>query len=209
MTQTWRRPPPKHPTQATTPAEERPAAGEADTPDQKEPGDAHAAALRMLEGAARYGVTSKETITKVIHFAHAPDHILRRAAIPALARLAGRDGHLPLVSLLGDPNATIQGEAAEALALTENKDAIEPIKALLEHKNPEVALRAAIALGRLKDQSGLAVAIRLLRRDNPQTQFAAFALGIIVGQRFRRSAEGVAAARQYIKQYKLKRTFKD
>ncbi len=171
---------------------------------EKSPSGAREAALRVLEGASRHGVTSNDTVEKIVRIAGSPDCVLRRATIPALAHVTGPDGYDTLIRLLDDPNTTIQAEAAQALGGLGVGEAIEPLKTLLSHKQPEVALQAALGLGRLGDRSGLPVTIRFLRKDNPHTRLAVRAFGAIVGQRFRSSPEGIAAARRHLKKAKKK-----
>ena len=170
----------------------------------KSPGGTREAALRVLDGAARHGFTSNDTVEKIVHISGSSDWSLRRAAIPALAQISGPDGYGTLIRLLDDPNATIQAEAAQALGGLGVREAIDPLKTLLSHEQPEVALQAAMGLGRLSDQSGLPVAIRFLRKDNPHTRLAVRVFGAIVGQRFRATPEGIAAARRHLKNGKKK-----
>lgn len=162
------------------------------------------AALRVLEGVARYGVTSRDTIDKVVRLARGSDHMLRRASISALVQISGPSGYLTLIELLNDPNPSIQGEAAEALGTLGIDQAIEPLKDLLSRDDGNVALRAAVALARLKDSSGRALAIRRVREDGPHAGLAAFALGLIEGCRFRPNRGGVEEARRYLKRRKIK-----
>lgn len=174
-----------------------------ETPDAKSLGGVREAALRVLNGATRHGVTCNDTVEKIVRISRSSDWVLRRAAIPALAQISGPDGYDTLIRLLDDPNATIQAEAAQALGGLCAREAIEPLKTLLSHKQPEVALQAAMGLGRLNDQSGLPVAIRFLRKDNPHTRLAVRVFGTIVGQKFRSSPEGIAAARRHLKKAKM------
>jgi HEAT repeat protein len=184
---------------------ERPVGKRNNTDPERKPDSALSAreqSLRLLANIARHGITSKETISKIIRLTLSPDHVVRRATIPALFQARGPEASVALVNLLHDPNAQTQGDAAEILGRLEASSASEPLKTLLAHDDAMVALRAAEALGRLKDDSGLAVAIRYLRTDQDHTPLAAQVFGVIVGQRFRPTSDGVAQARRYLKKAK-------
>ena len=161
--------------------------------------------LRMLRSVARNGISNKETFRDVARLTISPDHIVRKATIPALFQIRGSEAELALINLLRDPNASIQAEAAEMLGYLDNERAITPLTELLEHRNVEVALRAAEALGRLGDQSGLKVVVRLLRSDHQHTPLAARAFGTILNEHFRPGERGVTQARLFLKRRKWTR----
>lgn len=158
--------------------------------------------LRMLRSVARNGISNKETFHDVARLTISPDHIVRKATIPALFQIRGSEAALALINLLRDPNASIQAEAAEMLGHLDDERAITPLTELLEHRNVELALRAAEALGRLGDQSGLQVAVRLLRSDHEHTPLAARAFGTILNERFRPGQRGVTEARLFLNRRK-------
>ncbi|UCE58753.1 MAG: HEAT repeat domain-containing protein [Phycisphaerales bacterium] len=153
-------------------------------------------ALRSLAYAGSSKITSRQAINKVELLAASDDHVVRRAAIPALMQIPGAEGRDSLLRMLADSNWEIQVEAAEALGSMGAKDAIAQLKKLLMHRKAEVALRVAAVLGRLGDRSGLSVVSRYLPKDNPHTREAVRVFGIITGKRFRLSGEGIAQARQ-------------
>ena len=155
--------------------------------------------LRMLRSVARNGISNKETFRDVARLTISPDHIVRKATIPALFQIRGSEAELAFINLLRDPNASIQAEAAEMLGHLDDERAITPLTELLEHRSVEVALRAAEALGRLGDQSGLQVAVRLLRSNHEHTSLAARALGTILNERFRPGQRGITEARLFLK----------
>lgn len=156
-------------------------------------------ALRLLSAAANTGVSSKETINKIVLLSGSDDHSVRRASIPALLQITSPEGRLGLEGFLQDPNPQIQVEAAEALACIDATGSIRQIKELLKHEEADVALRVASALGRLNDRSGLAVVRRYLFGKGPHTRAAVRTLGIIVGRKFRLNEAGLADARKYMK----------
>ena len=191
-------------TAATT--EKEGSADERAETDQDESDSAFGArerSLRMLANAARYGITSKETISNIIRLTLSPDFAIRRATLAALFEARGPEATAALVNLLHDPSVQIQAEAVEILGRLEAASAVEPLKELLTHDDDVVALRTAEALGRLKDDSGLAAAIRHLRSDHRHTRLAAQVLGVIVGQTFRSTPSGVTQARKYRKKARL------
>jgi hypothetical protein len=154
--------------------------------------------LRALALAASLKRNSREALTKVLLLSASDDHVVRRAAIPALLQIAGPEAKEGLVRLLEDVNPQIQIEAAEALGQLNAKTAIEPIRRLLRHEKVDVTLRAAAVLGRLDDRSGLTVVRHYLAKDNPHTRDAVRTLGIIMGRRFRLNEQGIAEARREI-----------
>lgn len=158
--------------------------------------------LRTLRSVAKTGIATKETFRDVARLTLSPDHVVRRATIPALFQIRGPQAEQALINLLNDPNAAIQAEAAETLGHLDAQSAVTPLTELLDHRNEELALRAAEALGRLGDRSGLHLAVRLLRSDHEFTSLAARALGTIVNQRFRPGHRGVVEARCFLKQEK-------
>ncbi|MFQ5589740.1 MAG: HEAT repeat domain-containing protein [Phycisphaerae bacterium] len=156
-------------------------------------------ALRLLASASSAGVTSNSQIDKIVMLSSSGDHVIRRAAIPALMQITSAAGRLGLEALLRDPNSQIQLEAAEALGSIGAEASIEPLKELLTHKKPDVALRTAAVLGRLNDRSGLAVVRRYMSKGNPHARDAVRAFGVIVGRKFRLNDEGIEEASRYLK----------
>lgn len=161
-------------------------------------------ALAVLAAAGASSSMSKNTVNKVILLAGSPDQAVRHATIPVLMNIPRRDAVQVLVRLLGDVNASIQVDAVDALGQLKATEAIEPLQELLRHEEPEVAIRAAETLGKMDDRSGLGVLARYVRSDTSLNRRAARALGIMLGERFRPNADGVAAARQYLKVNKIK-----
>ena len=161
-------------------------------------------ALGVLAAAGAARNMSKQTIAKVVMMSISADHVVRRATIPVLMQITGPEGVMALIDRLNDANATVQGEAAEALGQLRATQAIGDLRKLLRHHDREVALRAAEALGRMDDKSGLRVAARQVHGDDPLNRRAARVLGTIVGQPFRATNEGVAAARRYVKANRIK-----
>ena len=161
-------------------------------------------ALSVLAAASAARTMSKQTIAKVVMMSISSDHVVRRATIPVLMQITGPEGVMALTDRLNDANATIQGEAAEALGQLRATQAIGDLRKLLRHNNKEVALRAAEALGRMDDKSGLRVAARQVHGDDPLDRRAARVLGTILGQSFRATNEGVAAARRFLKANRIK-----
>jgi len=162
----------------------------------------HEQALKTLAALGKQPLRSPEVVAKVVAMSMWPNHTVRRATIPVLMQIISEDGIAALIRLLEDNNASIQAEAAEALAQLRVTEAIQPLRALPQHRDDEVALRAAAALGRLGDKSGVRVVARVLHTDSHLSRRAAYTLGIIVGEKFRANAEGVAEAREYLKQHR-------
>ena len=162
----------------------------------------HEKALNMLAALGKQPLRSPEVVAKVVAMSMWPNHMVRRATIPVLMQITNRDGIAVLIRLLEDSNASVQAEAAEALAQLRVSEAIQPLRVLLQHSDDEVALRAAAALGRLGDTSGVRVIGRVLHTDSHLSRRAAYTLGIVVGKKFRANAEGVAEAREYLKQHR-------
>lgn len=159
---------------------------------------------RMLQILAMASIPSQRTkgmVAKVVMASMSPDHIIRRASIPVLQSIAGREGVVCLISVLRDSNPVIQGEAAEALGMLGNSEALEPLQRLLPHRDDGVAIRAAEALARLGNWSGKQVVCRLLAREGPASRRAARALGLLVNRDFRPNAEGVEQARRYLQHH--------
>jgi len=146
---------------------------------------------------------SKDKRADLFRMSMSPDQPIRRATIPIFMQLAGHDGILTLISLLDDPDPTIQGEAAEALGRLQATQAVDYLQRLLQHQDDEVVLRSAEALGRMGNHSGLGAVARVVRSQTALSHRAARTLGIIVGRKFRPNAEGVTAARRYLKANKL------
>jgi hypothetical protein len=161
-------------------------------------------ALAALAAAGASRLVSRDRISKVVSLSMSSDHVVRRAAIPVLMQIVGHEGTLALIELLEDANANVQAEAAEALGRLHASQAVEPLRQLLKHNDEAVVLRAAEALGRMNDQSGLRLVARWVRGDTSLNRRAARTLGVIVGQPFRATTEGVAAARRYLKAKKIK-----
>ena len=159
-------------------------------------------ALRLLNSATTAGISSKETVDKIIVLSGSRDHTVRRASIPALTQIGRPNGVIGLVDLLKDPNSEIQVEAAEALGHMKAETATEQLKELLAHKDPEVTLRVAAVLGRLNDRSGLGTVRRYLAKGNPHVRTAVRTLGIITGRRFRLNDAGFAEALRELKKLK-------
>ncbi len=162
----------------------------------------HEQALKMLAALGKQPLRSPEVAAKVVSMSMWRNHMVRRATIPVLMQVIGKDGIAALIRLLEDSNASVQAEAAEALAQLHVTEAIQPLRVLLQHRDDEVALRAAAALGRLGDTSGVRVIGRVLHTDSHLSRRAAYTLGIVVGKKFRANAEGVAEAREYLKQHR-------
>ena len=161
-------------------------------------------AMGVLAAASAARTMSKQTIAKVVMMSISSDHVVRRATIPVLMQITGPEGVMALIDRLNDANATVQGEAAEALGQLRATQAAGDLRKLLRHSDREVALRAAEALGRMDDKSGLRVAARQVHGDDPLNRRAARVLGTIVGQSFRPTNEGVAAARRFVKANRIK-----
>jgi HEAT repeat protein len=161
-------------------------------------------ALAVLAAAGASCSISKNTVNKVILLAGSPDQAVRHATIPVLMQIPRGQAVQVLVRLLGDVNPSVQVDAADALGQLQATEAAEPLRELLRHEDPEVAIRAAETLGKMDDRSGLGVLARYVRSDTSLNRRAARALGIMLGQRFRPNAEGVAAARRYLKVNKIK-----
>ena len=81
--------------------------------------------------------------------------------------------------------------------------AIEPLRDMLRQGDDDLAIRAAEALARMRDWSGKRIILRLLIQEGPASRRAARALGLLVGRDFRACAEGVVAAREYVKQHEI------
>lgn len=156
--------------------------------------------LAMVSAAHR---RTKTMVAKVVMASMSSDHVVRRASIPVLQSIAGREGLTCLVSMLRDSNSEIQGEAAEALGMMGHPEALEPLQQLLHHEDDAVAVRAAEALARLGSWSGKHVILRLLILEGPVSRRAARALGLLVGRDFRPNAEGVEQARKYAQEHDL------
>jgi len=159
--------------------------------------------LQILATASLPGQRSKHLIAKVVLASMCSDHVIRRAAIPVLLSLGGKEPTLALISMLNDSNPLIQGEAAEALGMIGASQAIQPLREMLRQRDDNLTLRAAEALARMGDWSGKGVIIRLLLREGLASRRAARALGFLVGRDFRASAEGVEEAREYIRQHQI------
>lgn len=155
--------------------------------------------LQMLAAASVPGRRSRGMTAKVVMASVSSDHVVRRAAIPVLLSIGGREATLALIPMLQDTNPVIQGEAAEALGMIGTPQAIEPLRQLLTHRDTELAIRAAEALARMGDWSGKRVIKRALQEDGPASRRAARALGFLVKIDFRPCAEGVAEAREYLR----------
>ena len=160
--------------------------------------------LQMLAAAGAARILPKEKISAVVAASHYPDHKVRRQSIPVLMQIERQHGIVALVSLVDDANPTVQAEAAQALGQLRATEAIDSLRRLLRHANEEVALSAAEALGRMDDTSGCRIAARLVSKESPINRAAARTLGIILNQHFRPNAEGVAAARRYLKKHKMR-----
>jgi len=161
---------------------------------------------RMLQILAMASIPSQRTknmVAKVIMASMSTDHVVRRAAIPVLLSIGGREGLVSLICMLRDSNPVIQGEAAEALGMLGSPEALEPLQQLAQNPEDEVAVRAAEALARLGSWSGKHVISRLLIREGPVSRRAARALGLLVGCDFRPNAEGVEQARKYLRDHDL------
>lgn len=164
-----------------------------------EPITARERALQMLAAVTTVRRPPRETVSKVVMMSMSSDYVVRRATIPVLTHIGGQDGIMSLIQLLDDASPVVQAEAAEALALLRASQAVEPLRNLLEHKDKKLALRVAGALGRMGDESGLRVVARVVHSDADLNRQAACVLGIIVGTKFRPNAEGISAARRYLK----------
>jgi hypothetical protein len=157
------------------------------------------AALCFLGAPKGGGAPSRERMARVLKYARSADHVVREAAIPPLMRLPPETGVPALILRLQDPNAAVQAAAALALGELRATDAIPHLVDMLLLRVDAVALAAAHALGRMGDQRGLRVAIRLLGRENLLSRRAAQTVGVIVGREFEPNREGVAAARNYLR----------
>lgn len=155
--------------------------------------------LQILAMASIPGQRSKSLVAKVVTASASPDHVVRRASIPVLMTLGCKDGIAALILMLQDGNPTIAGEAAEALGMLGVPQAVGPLQQLLSHPEDEVAVRAAEALARMGSWGGKRVLLRLITREGPASRRAARALGMLVGCSFAPTAEGVTAARQYLR----------
>ena len=146
---------------------------------------------------------TREAMTNLAAMSVSQDHVIRKATIPVFLELGNRDGVLGLIGLLKDANSDIQGDAADALGALRAPEATSALKKLTKTGDAKAALRAATALGRLGDRSGLALVVGYLKEGGQHAKLAARALGAIVGQDFRPTRQGVAAARRYAKAEKL------
>ncbi|MGQ9651646.1 MAG: HEAT repeat domain-containing protein [Phycisphaerae bacterium] len=86
--------------------------------------------LQFLAMASAAHRRTKTMVAKVVMASMSSDHVVRRASIPVLQRIAGREGLTCLVSMLRDSNPEIQGEAAEALGMMGFTEALEPLQQL-------------------------------------------------------------------------------
>ena len=161
-------------------------------------------ALAVLASAGTARVMTKRMITKVVALTASRDKVVRRATIPVLMQMPRQDGVLAIIQMLHDANAAVACDAIEAIGKLNAKEAVAPLKDLLKHKDDEVALRAAETLGSFDDRTGLPLAVRILKSDAPLNRRAARSVGVILGQVFRPTTEGVAAARRYLKSKKIK-----
>lgn len=161
-------------------------------------------ALRLLNEGSSGWRMSAEKIAKVLDYSRSADPVVRRATIPVLMQIGGVKAAEALRTLLDDSNPEIQAEAADAAGHLKVADAKEQLAGLLQSKTELVALSAAEALGRLGDQRGLRLVAQYVMSERTLNRRAARALGVIVGQEFRPTSEGLAAARSYIKQKKIK-----
>lgn len=159
--------------------------------------------LRMLAAVSATSSVSQETASRVVFASMSSDHMVRLAAIPALMGLRTRDGTSALIRLLDDKNPEVQSQVAEVLGGSRVAEAVPHLRRLLRHGKDDVALRAAEALGRIGDNSGIHTVARILRTNDSLRRRAARTLGIIVGQRFPATDEGIAAALGYLKKHRI------
>lgn len=160
-------------------------------------------ALATLSAVQVSKGNTKQAMAKLAAMSVSPDHAIRKATVPVFMELGNRDGILGLISLLKDANSEIQGDAADALGTMRAVDSVGALKELLTTADAKVSLQVAAALGQIGDRGGLAFVVGYLNDDGPHTKLAARALGIIVGQNFRPTRQGVIEARRYINTNKL------
>ncbi len=136
---------------------------------------------------------------KVIALASHADADLRKDLVPILAKINSRPARGAIAGLIVDPDNHVCIAAIESAGLLELHEASGKLHKRLKDSDVTIMLRAAASLAQLGDENATAHVVKVVQGDGPHVRLAARILGTILGQRFPGNAEGVAAARRYIK----------
>lgn len=153
----------------------------------------------LLREAARVRNVPVDLQRKVVALATDDDVEIRKEAIPVLAKINSRAARGAIASLIGDTNNEVCVAAIESAGLLGLHEASGKLRKRLKDSDETLMLRAAASLAQLGDDGALPHVVKLVEGDGPNVRLAARVLGTILGRRFPANAEGVSAARRYIK----------
>lgn len=191
------------PTEVVAMSEMTPAPGaeddETDRPATHAPPNKQKKDMETLAAIDCMGRPNMEAQATAVTLAMSGDREVRLRAVEVLANMGTATADKGLIALLEDGSPDIRERAVMAISGQKSAAAARGLKALLNDPVERIAIRAAGALGRLGDKSGLSKVISALRHDGPASRLAAKAFGEITGHNYAASAEGVRAARRYLK----------
>lgn len=127
------------------------------------------------------------------------DAEIRKELVPVLGKINSRLSRGALATLIADTDRDVCIAAIESAGLLELHEASVKLRKRLQDADASIMLRAAAALSQLGDDSAVAAVVKVVQEDGPHLRLAARTLGTMLGMRFPGNAEGVAAARRYIK----------